>query len=115
VNPRALLPLVLLAVAACSAGDPPNPEDAQLPFATADAEGEEPERADAEDATLDALEERFEDAGVKDIRGEPGGPVTIRVEDDLTVADAAPFCQAVRDAGFPDVQVDIDHVVSPCP
>ena len=119
----------LLSAPACSAGDPPDPEAARAtatrpgsPGSSAvgtPAEGpgheEEPELSDAEDALLDALEERFEDQGVKDIRGEPGTGVTIRLEDELAVADAAPFCAAVREAGFSEVRVDIDHTVAACP
>jgi hypothetical protein len=112
---------------ACSAGDPPDP-GAATPTTTAatasgvaaDPEEDEPagsgaELTDADDATLDALEEQFEDRGVKDIRGEPGQGVTIRLEDESSVADAAAPCAAVRAAGFPIAQVDIDDVVTPCP
>ena len=125
--------LVLLLAAACSAGDPPDPEEARVTVAPPgsvapavadpdeDAEEEEageedePELSEAEDATLDALEEQFEEQGVKDVRGAPGAPVTIRLEDELTIVDAGPACAAVRAAGFPDVQVDIDGDLAPCP
>jgi hypothetical protein len=101
---------VAVPAAGCSAGDPPDPEAAGLPAADA-----EDEQADTEDAALDALEEQFEDHGVKDIRGGPGAAVTIRLEDELTVADAAAPCAAVRAAGFATVQVDIDGRLAPCP
>ena len=81
----------------------------------ADDEPAEEELPEAEDAALDFLEEQYEDRGVKDIRGEPGRGVTIRLEDELTVADAAAVCAAVRAAGFAGVQVDIDGDLAPCP
>jgi hypothetical protein len=104
----ALAVVLAVVLGGCSAGDPPNPEAAGLPPAPEDAD-------DARDDVLDAIEERFEDRGVKDVRGEPGAPVTIRLEDELTVAAAAEVCAAVRAAGFVDVQVDVDGIVSPCP
>jgi hypothetical protein len=131
---------VLAVAVGCSAGDPPDPDAARAdraesdtvpvspgaeePDADAEAdvpapatpEDEEPELPEAEDATLDALEEQFEGAGVKDIRGAPGQPVTIRLEDDVDVAAAAAQpCAAVRAAGFADVQLEIDDRVEPCP
>ena len=69
----------------------------------------------AQDDALDAIEERFERGGVKDVRGTATGGVTIRLDDDRTIADAASACAAVRAAGFPSVRVEIDDVVSPCP
>jgi hypothetical protein len=122
--------LVVAGTLGCSAGDPPNPDAARTTTVPTEApadgeadepdeeeaeEPEEPELPDADDATLDGLEEQFEDAGVKDIRGAPGEPVTIRLEDELTVADSAAACDAVCTAGIPDVVVDIDGVVTPCP
>ena len=71
--------------------------------------------SDADDATLDAIEEQFEDRGVKDIRGEPGTGVTIRLEDELSAADGAAPCAALRAAGFAPARIDIDDVVTPCP
>jgi hypothetical protein len=130
--------LALIALAfGCSAGDPPNPDAARSattaradgppgasdepstsPTDTPDAEGDEPAEeatSDADDATLDALEEQYERLGVKDIRGAPGQGVTIRLEDELTVDHAAPVCTAVRSAGFADVTIDIGGTVTPCP
>jgi len=138
-----------LAMAGCSAGDPPDPDAAPpapppasdlapgSPSASAspaggsdagsvapddhddahDAEGEEleAEGSDADDATLDALEERFEAQGVKDIRDDPVDGVTIRLEDELTIADAAAVCAAVRAAGFASVSVELDGVAAACP
>jgi hypothetical protein len=123
-------------LAACSAGDPPDPAaaasatttgapaegvavesepDAELSEPDAELSERDAELSDADDATLDALEEQFEDRGVKDIRGEPGQGVTIRLEDERSVADAVAPCAAVRAAGFPTVQIDIDDVRTPCP
>lgn len=117
--------LLVAVVLGCSAGDPPNPEAARTTIpapADAGAAAEGPEAApgeqelsDADDATLDSLEEQFEDHGVKDIRVEPGKGVAIHLEDELTIRDARPVCAAVRAAGFADVNVDIDGVVAPCP
>ena len=70
---------------------------------------------EADDAVLDALEEQFEGQGVKDIRGDASRTVTIRMEDENTLADAGPACSAVRTAGFSEIVVDIDDVVSQCP
>ena len=112
------------AVLGCSAGDPPDPEAASTVPATSVppedggtelAEEDELELPDADDAVLDALEERFEHLGVKDIRGDATRFVTIRMEDESSIADAGPTCAAVRAAGFSDVRVDIDEVMSPCP
>lgn len=125
--------LALLLVVGCSGDDRPEPEEAvattapprssttALPATTVvgdeeeAGEEEEPELPEAEDAVLDALEEQFEPQGVKDTRGAPGVPVTVRMEDGFTVQDAGPACAAVRSAGFPDVEVDVDGVLSPCP
>jgi hypothetical protein len=149
-----------LAIAGCSAGDPPDPDAAastprpaaagdpappSSPAAVAlpdggvgtapagrldtgdvdpdehvdaqDTDGEEhdAERSEANDAALDALEQQFEAQGVKDIRGDPVNGVTIRLEDELTIADAAAVCAAVRAAGFASVSVDVDDVAAPCP
>jgi hypothetical protein len=113
---------ILLSLASgCSAGDPPNPDAARAgTTASADPDEErnepaEEELSDADDATLDALEEQFEDRGVKDIRGKSGRSVTIRLEDELTIGHAVAVCTAVRSAGFAAVRIDIDGNVTPCP
>jgi hypothetical protein len=126
---RWIVAVAMLAVAGC-VDDPPDPDAADTtttPAATSDSAavvttapviedaGDEFEAPDAVDDTLDRLEEQFENQGVKDIRAEAGGQVTIRMDDEMTVAAVGPVCAAVRAAGFGDVIVDIDDVITPCP